>query len=881
MRTTLTYAAPGNASNLQPVLISRGSGVQPAAEMTALSYTANGDVETVDGPLPGPADTTRYIYDAARQLTGVIGPDPDGVGAGQHRAQRMTYNPRGQVTVAETGNTADYSDSSFAAFTPVLRSETGYDAYGRPVVSRQQTGAGTTVAVSQISYDAAGRVDCTVVRMNPATFGALPGSACTAATAGSDGPDRIAQMTYDAASRPLTTTTAVGRAEAITESVTYTANGQVATMSDGNGNVSVQEYDGFNRPTRLRYPNASGGGTSTTDYTEVSYDPAGNVTSSRNRAGQWTTVTYDALNRPTLVDAPSGTMDIATTHDNLGRVLTVSGNGQTLTRAWDALSNLTSEAGPLGTMSYQYDQANRMTRITWPDSFHVQYDRDTYGAVTAIRENSATSGPGLLAVYGYGDVGQLTGIARGNGTTTNYGYDSARRMTGMSHDLAGGAWDVTFSYGWNAAGQIKERTTWSPGYLYAPVTGGTAYPINGLNQVTSIWSTPVTYDANQNITSGLGRSFAHDAAGRLIGTNASSYSYDPAGRMYSASSSGTHLSYAGAQLTGEHNSLGAMLVRHIPGPGLDQPIVTYHGAGLGTRMWLAADERQSVINLSDDSGNTLNINRYDEYGVPAQGNSDRFQYTGQAIIEPGLYNYRNRAYAPQFGRFLQNDPIGYGDGPNLYAYVGGDPVNMTDPWGLEEDKAWPLGDVLWGGMCRRLRLCPPVNSGDGNSQFGGYNPGPDNQGDFGHVLSDVVVTGRRFVRNNFCPVARVEGVVGGVAEGKLGARGIASVSGSADIASIRYRLGFEGGRFVNGAFVTQGGEISGALGAPQYDNAGVEARYARQRETTLAPGSSRRMAAQRFREEEDEFLGLQGGFAVFVGGNARLGVVTRPCGSGG
>lgn len=59
------------------------------------------------------------------------------------------------------------------------------------------------------------------------------------------------------------------------------------------------------------------------------------------------------------------------------------------------------------------------------------------------------------------------------------------------------------------------------------------------------------------------------------------------------------------------------------------------------------------------------------------------RYTAQRWdTESGLYYYRTRYYSPSLGRFLTTDPIGYGDGLNVYAYVGNDPVNSNDPSGL-------------------------------------------------------------------------------------------------------------------------------------------------------------------------------------------------------
>lgn len=116
VKTDITYGPATGANNLLPTVVSNGAGDGSLTSTTTLTYTPHGDVSTVDGPMAGTADTTTYRYDNARQMVGIVGPDPDGSGPLHHRAQRLSYNPRGQAYLVEQGTVAGTSDAHWAAF---------------------------------------------------------------------------------------------------------------------------------------------------------------------------------------------------------------------------------------------------------------------------------------------------------------------------------------------------------------------------------------------------------------------------------------------------------------------------------------------------------------------------------------------------------------------------------------------------------------------------------------------------------------------------------------------------------------------------------------------------------------------------------------------
>ncbi len=77
---------------------------------------------------------------------------------------------------------------------------------------------------------------------------------------------------------------------------------------------------------------------------------------------------------------------------------------------------------------------------------------------------------------------------------------------------------------------------------------------------------------------------------------------------------------------------------------------------------------------------------YDPYGIATklQGSQDAdFQYGGYYMHAPsGLNLPVYRAYSSSLGRFINRDPIEEDGGVNLYAYVAGNPVSFTDPFGF-------------------------------------------------------------------------------------------------------------------------------------------------------------------------------------------------------
>ncbi len=165
------------------------------------------------------------------------------------------------------------------------------------------------------------------------------------------------------------------------------------------------------------------------------------------------------------------------------------------------------------------------------------------------------------------------------------------------------------------------------------------------------------YDAKGNLTASGSDSFGYDHLNRMVsastGNGSASLGYDPMDRLYrTAGSVATRFLHDGADLIAEYGDNGAVLRRYVHGLSDDEPLLWYEGSGTGDRRWLTADERGSIVSVTNGSGGAIAVNSYDGWGIPSGTNLGRFQYTGQMWLpEIGMYQYKARAYSPNLGSF--------------------------------------------------------------------------------------------------------------------------------------------------------------------------------------------------------------------------------------
>ena len=223
-----------------------------------------------------------------------------------------------------------------------------------------------------------------------------------------------------------------------------------------------------------------------------------------------------------------------------------------------------------------------------------------------------------------------------------------------------------------------------------------------MNQYSAVTGQTMTYGANFNVSTLNGRSYKYDADKRLLSVTSGTTTviaclYDGLGRCVKRTVNGvtTVFTYDEWNPVFEWSGTGAGQAWNMYGARADE-ILARWDAVKGSFVY-KQDRIGNVTFLLNSAGAVVEKYKYDAFGVPTVTNADgsnprdaslysnRFMFTGREYLQPiASYDYRNRIYRPGLGRFLQVDPKGFEAGDmNLFRYCADDPVDLTDPMGLQ------------------------------------------------------------------------------------------------------------------------------------------------------------------------------------------------------
>jgi RHS repeat-associated protein len=735
--TTLTYDARGQLRTVtdgreKVTTFTWDTGGRLTERKDALNHTTTFAYDArarLTGVTDALSRTTTYEYDQAGRMKKVIYPDMNFVLFTYDLAGRRTKvrDPRGNETtfaydsayrltsqtdaLNQTSSSTYDLMSNLTSTTDALSRVTNYkyDDFNRlkKVIYPPAT-TGATRLEETVEYDAAGNVskktdtaarDTTFLydaadRLTKTTDPALKATqfeynARSQRTAVVDALNQRYTFAHDALGR----TTETSRA-GVSMSYSYDAVGNPTKRTDYNGAVTDYTYDDLNRLTTIAYPDA----TSAT----YGYDSLSHLTSATNQNGT-VTLGYDQIGRA------SGTTDVW---------------GQTLTYAYDANGNRTGlSVGGSSLATYQYNAVNRISKLTdsggaqviygydvtnqitsrlLPNGVATSYEYDGLSRLTTLRDVKGAAVIGDRQ-YEYNTANQITQLTDAQGAH-GYGYDVVDRLTsGSSGETSG-----YYSYD-----EVGNRTASSlSNYSYGPFNRlgsvgsfdgaeGFSHDANGnrVSQGSALGSSTYTYDFENRLTRAQVTVLGASPHGQQTSvTTAVNYKYDALGRrIQRTTSAGANERYVydGQDVIRDLNANGSVATDYLNGPGIDNKIRQTNAAN--GSLYYTGDHLGSTQALTDASGNVVEQIAYDSFGNGGSALT-RYGYTGREH-DPvtNLMYYRARFYDPQVGRFISEDPIGFGGlDVNLYGYVHNNPLHFNDPSGLR--RCHPLLGAIMGGL---------------------------------------------------------------------------------------------------------------------------------------------------------------------------------------